>query len=159
MNTFPIDILCNCSKYLTLQDKLQFSSVTKNYIELPINRKKIKFLLSAIKNVKILKNFYNTNNLKKVYSEIIKDLRIFNIFVLLNMYVDSIFEEINYNKYIFSKRKLNIFKKKITYSSDSFGDKGFFLFDTDMCSIYYVPKNGKIRRNIKNSLLLRALIN
>ena len=159
MITLPIDILNNCSVYLTLQDNLQLSSVTKNYIELPINRKKIKFLLSAIKNVKILKSFYNTNNLKKVYSEIIKDLRIFNIFVLLNMYVDSIFEEINYNKYIFSKRKLNIFKKKITYSSDSFGDKGFFLFDTDMCSIYNVPINGKIRRNIKNSLLLRALIN
>ena len=97
--------------------------------------------------------------MKKVYSEIIKDLRIFNIFVLLNMYVDSIFEEINYNKYIFSKRKLNIFKKKKTFSSDSFADKGFFLFDIDMCSIYNVPKNGKIRRNIKNSLLLRALIN
>ena len=159
MNTLPIDILNNCGKYLTLQDKLQFSSVTKNYIELPINRKKIMFLLSAIKNVKILKSFYNTNNLKKVYSEIVKDLHVFNIFVLINMYVDSIFEEINYNKYIFSKRKLNIFKKKKTFSSDSFADKGFFLFDTDMCSIYNVPKNGKIRRNIKNSLLLRALIN
>jgi len=159
MITLPIDILNNCSVYLTLQDKLQFFSVSKNNFELPTDRKKIKFLLSAIKNVKILKSLYNTNNLKKVYSEIIKDLSVFNIFVILHSYVDSIFEEINYNKYIFSKRKLNIFKKKITYSSDSFRDKGFFLFDTDMCSIYNVPKNGKIRRNIKNSLLLKAIIN
>lgn len=159
MNTLPIDILNNCGKYLTLQDKLQFSSVSKNNVELPTDRKKIKFLLSAIKNVKILKNFYNTNNLKKVYSEIVKDLNVFNIFVLIHSYVDSIFEEINYNKYIYIKRKLNKFKKKITYSSDNFADKGFFLFDTDMCSIYNVPKNGKIRRNIKNSLLLKAIIN
>jgi hypothetical protein len=97
--------------------------------------------------------------LKKVYSEIVKDLNVFNIFVLLHSYVDSIFEEINYNKYIYSKRKFNKFKKRIIYSSDSFGDKGFFLFDTYMCSIYNVPKNCKIRINIKNSLLLRALIN
>ena len=112
MNTLPIDILNNCSVYLTLQDSLQLSSVTKNYIELPINRKKIKFLLSAIKNVKILKSFYNNNNLKKVYNEIIKDLCVFNIFIILHSYVDSIFEEINYNKYIYSKRKLNKLKKK-----------------------------------------------
>jgi|MDTG01.2.fsa_nt_gb hypothetical protein len=43
MNTLSIDILNNCNKYLTLQDKLQFSSVSKNNVELSIDRKKIKF--------------------------------------------------------------------------------------------------------------------
>ena len=40
MNTLTFDILSNCNKYLTFNDLLQWSSITKKNVELQTNRSK-----------------------------------------------------------------------------------------------------------------------
>jgi len=161
MNTLTFDILSNCNQYLTFNDLLQWSSITKKNVELPTNRSDIKSHLSAIKNEKILRNLYETDNLKEVFNELSLDINgnLFTPYEIIIILSTSILVDINYNHSEGNFYKLNIYKKQITYSSHNFENDGFFLYDADMCCIYNVPKYGKIRRTIKRSLLLKALIN
>ena len=140
MNTLTFDILSNCNKYLTFNDLLQWSSITKKNVELPTIRSNIMSHLSAIKNEKIFRNLYETDDLKEVLKELSLDINgnLLKPYDIISILSTSILVDIIYN------------------NSE---DDGFFLYDTDMCCIFDVPKYDKIRRVIKRSLLLKALIN
>ena len=161
MNALTFDILSNCNQYLTFNDLLQWSSITKKNVELPTNRSDIKSHLSAIKNEKIFRNLYEADDLKEVFKELSLDINgnLLKPYDIISILSTSILVDINYNNSEDNFYKLNKYKKQKTFTSHNFEDDGFFLYDTDMCCIFNVPKYGKIRRVIKRSLLLKALIN
>lgn len=159
------DNIFNIKEYLTNHELLTFSVVTDKYIKLDIDRKKIKFNINH-KNIVLAfeEHFQESENLINDVRDYINWLNEFNLIIssidMIKSISDNFCKYRNFttiNDYYLNKRK-KYRKDKIFYTTD-FNTKGRYLYNEDICYIYNCRLRGKVLRNIKKSLTLKALIN
>lgn len=159
------DNIFNIKEYLTNHELLTFSVVTDKNIKLDIDRKKVFIQICNVNNMFIFSEYFKeTNNLIDDINSYINWICQFNLF----NYSIYIIKDISYNfckyrsfptfdeNYINNRNKFK--KDKIFYTKD-FNTRGKFLYNEYICSTYNCRLRGKVLRDIKRSLTLKALIN
>jgi len=176
MNLLP-DIIHEVEHYLSFIDRLNWSSVTKKYLVL-INRKKISSYISAIRLTHYLEwtlseNFidyprFNHNMVGPINNppnkeHLARDVKCFMepepSYWPLRFLADEMLKLYHISTYSLWFRYIKCYRSnKLIVSQDLWDPNPRTLINQNVCAIYRCRKIGGVRKNIINSLVLKALV-
>ena len=154
------DIVYDTEEYLSLVERLSWSSVNKQYFKL-INRKNIKSHISAS-----MLNHYIEYNFP-IYDEITirEDIKCFmkpkNDFMTLRYLGDYILKEYNIHTHLYSEwfTSMKYYKvKKFVKSIDMWDSHPRIIKNQKVCTVYRFRKLGASKKRKETSLTVKALI-
>ena len=159
------EIVYQIEKYLSLKDRLYWSSVNKEYYKL-INRKNIKSHISAIYLNKYIKfNFPISaeTNISDDIKEFMEPKIAFAAgecdFWTLNYLSDDILKIYNIHSYSFWVNTMKCYKvDKFVLNDNIWGHYSRIIKNQNVCAVYRFRKLGGMKKKINTSLTVKALI-
>ena len=159
MNLIP-EIVFVTEEYLTLVERLSWSSVNKEYFKI-INRKNIKSHISAIMLTRYIEYNFPISDETTIREDIKRFMEPKNDFMTLRYLGDYILKEYNIHTHLYPEwfTSMKYYKvKKFVKSIDMWDSQSRIIQNQKVCAVYRFRKLGASKKRKEISLTVKALI-